>query len=231
MPGLEPRSQGSLAPRSGSPAKRAPGKIPYEVVERAGFDVVPDAVQDALWAASVLIGTMWLGTGDLVTKRRSDGSHFQHLRAWWASELRFVTFNAIRELTPTGEGRFRPQGGWTTRGTAFDFPSPRIPASSVWRLAASEQAGSEPRRVRRNAGPLEVLPPQVASPVVGGEADAWREHGRGWAAETIVACKVKDNKVRLLKATREATSRRALDRADWNVETLDSQVETLCRSS
>lgn len=225
MRGIEPKPGASPVSRgTGTVTRRAPGKIPYEIAEAVGFDVVPEAVHQALSSASLLTGAMWVGTGELVTKRRASGSHFRDLHAWWASDVRFVTFRAIRELASAGQGRFRFQGPWAVRGTAFDFATPVVPTSSVWRFQAPEQAVSQSRKARRNAEPLEVLPPQVASPVVGGEADAWRQHGRGWAIETIVAFRLSDNRVCLLKAEREAASDRGLDMADWQVETADIAI-------
>ena len=225
MPGIEPKPGASPVSRStGAVARRAPGEIPYEDAEAVGFDVVPGAVQQTLASASLLTGEMWVGTGDLVTKRRPDGSHFRDLQAWWASDRRFVKFRAIRELASAEQGRFRPQGTWAVRGTAFDFAAPVVPTSSVWRFQAPEQAVSQSPNARRNAGPLEVLPPQVALPVVGGEADAWRQYGRGWALETIAAFRLSQNRVCLLKAQREAASRRGLDLADWKVETADIAI-------
>ena len=218
-PGASPMSRGT-----GAVARRAAGKIPYEDAEAVGFDVVPGAIHQALSSASLLTGEMWMGTGELVTKRRPDGSHFRDLQAWWASDRRFVKFRAIRELASAGQARFRPQGPWIVRGTAFDFATPVVPTPSVWRFQAPERAVPRSRESRQNVGPLEVLPPQVALPVVGGDADAWRQYSRGWALETIVAFRLSGNRACLLKAEREAASRRGLDMADWRVETADIAI-------
>ena len=48
---------------------------------------------------------------------------------------------------------------------------------------------------------------------MGGQADVWREFGKGWATETVVASQLFADKVRILRATRKATSRLALDGA------------------
>lgn len=224
MTNLEPRPGGAPASRSrdgGALEKRAPGKIGYERADCAGFDCVPEQVVEALLAASVLAGTMWTGTGTSpVTKRRRDGSHFQHLEAWWASERRYVEFEALRELAPTGDGRFRPSGAWTVSGRLWDFPHPLVPTSSTWHYQQAERGGGG-TKARTPVDPVEALPHHIAAPVAGGDVDAWRIAGRGWATEVIVASRRIDDRIRLLRATRNARSLRSLDAGDWTVETVD----------
>ena len=173
-----------------------------------------------LVSASVLVGTMWVATSaPAVTKRRSDGSHFQHLRAWWASELRYVELRALRELAPTGDGRFRPRETWTASGQLWDFPHPMTPTRTTWRY--EQPTGGAGTTARPSGDPLEALPHQIAAPVAGGDVDAWRVGGRGWATEVIVASRRRSDRIRLLRAVRHATSFRSLDNAEWTVETLD----------
>lgn len=219
------RRAGTAAQRSGSPIVRQPGKIEYTTTERIGFECLPDAVSGALWKWGVLVGTMLAGTAQAaVAKRRTaDGSYYQYSRGWWTSEWRHVTVEAERPLRSRGEGKLAPDGEWQVSGTVFEFPCAVRTLPSVWRFQPSNADGS-PRRTtqHRSEDPLDLLPPQLVAPIIGGEADCWREYGKGWATETVVASKILDARVLLLHANREATSRRALDGADWLAETVDT---------
>jgi len=212
------------AARGSAVAKRGPGRIGYEDAELIGFEHVPAALARELWSSGVLFGSMWVGTAErpVARRRASDGSHYQQLHAWWASEWRYAEFDAGRELAVVGDGRLRPEGPWNARGTFYDYPQAVAGIRSIWRFQAPETGGTRNPPSRRTNNPLEVLPPPVASPIMGGKSDSWREYGKGWATETIVASKVSGSRVLLLRANREASSRRALDSADWMVETIDT---------
>ncbi len=214
------------ADRAKSPARHQPGQIGYVDADAVGFERVPRPVAEVLWGRGVLAGSMWAGSAERpVTKRRSDGSHYQFAEAWWASESRLVQFEAARELAGTGDGRFRPAREWEIRGDVHEFSQPAVPARSTWRLDADAAGlgGRRPTRPR-TSDPLEVLPPQVGAPVKGGESDAWREWAKGWAKETIVASRFHAGRVLLLRAERRASSRRALDTGEWVAETIDAAV-------
>jgi hypothetical protein len=210
----------------GTPAKRSPGRIEYVEAERIGFEHVPQVLVEEMWARGLLAGEVWAAGGDEgVAKRRPDGSHFQHIEGWWSSQWRYVQLDARRELVLGSDGRLRPGGPWQASGTIWNFSAPFVPERSVWRYQP-ESANPSGRRPARHVAvdPLDTLPGSVTAPVMGGSSCAWRERGEGWASESIVASKVRDGRVLLLRANREATSMRRLAMADWVVETVDTPV-------
>lgn len=214
-----------LAHRSGAhSAEQGAKALAYVSASRVGFEQVPEEIAEALLAEGILVGVEVAATAELpLAKRRADGSHYQQVTAWWASTSRYVVLDIRRELARAGEGRFRPAGAWSATGRIFCLPDSSHVVTSVWRRSGgSEGAGTAKRQ--RTDDPLDLLPPEVAKPVVGGQADAWRTFGKGWASETVVASRMLPKRVRALRATRQATSRRALDAADWALETIDAPV-------
>ena len=210
----------------GTPAKRTPGQIEYVASERIGFEHIPQVLVEEMWARGILVGEVWAaGADEGVAKRRPDGSHFQHIGGWWSSQWRYVQLDARRELLLGSDGRLRPGGPWHASGTICNFSAPFVPERSVWRYQP-ESASASGRRPPRHVAtdPLDTLPGSVTAPVMGGSSYAWRESGRGWASESIVASKVHDGRVLLLRANREATSMKALAMADWVVETVNTPV-------
>lgn len=205
---------------------RPPGRISYVLAEAVGFDRVPAAVVDQLRERGVLAGSIWAGTADHpVTKRRSDGSHYQWIEAWWASTLRLVRFGAHRALAPVGGGKLTPAGPWEVRGAVHDYPYPIETTRSTWQFQVPAPSPGDRRHPRaRSADPLEILPPQVAAPLFGAESDAWREWGKRWARETVVAFKMGEGRVLALRAERRTTSQATLDAAAWTVETVDAPI-------
>ena len=225
---LPEHSKGSTPTvRDRSPVKRAPGRLNYVQSARAGFEFVPDELVPQLYGSGVLSGEMWVGSAEPpVARRRRDGSHFQHVAAWWASDERFVQFDATRELTMTADGKLRPRSSWGARGSIREFRKPVAPARATWRyeVEPSSPSGGRPRRPKTK-DPLDVLPRAVTGQFAGGSSDAWMKSGRGWAIEEIVAYRVDDDDghVYLLRAQREATSERALESADWVTEAADAR--------
>ena len=223
---LPEHSKGSApAARDRSPVKRAPGRLNYVESDRVGFEHVPDELISQLYGSSVLRGEMWVASAEPpVARRRTDGSHFQHVAAWWASDERFVQFDATRELTMTADGRLRPRSSWEARGSIREFREPVPPTRATWRyeVQLSSPAGGRTRRPKTTE-PLDLLPRAVAGQLAGGSSDAWKTSGRGWAIEEIVAYRVDDGHVHLLRALREATSQRALETADWVTEAADAR--------
>ena len=222
-----PDRRGGSAPVAGgrrTPATKSPGRIHYVDTERIGFEHVPEELVEEMTGAGVLAGELWAAAADAgVAKRRADGSHYQHIEAWWSSQWRYVQVDARRELELGGDGKLRPVGAWSATGSVWVFAVEATPERSVWRY----QPGSEPTSGRkpprpRARDPLEALPGPVAGPVLGGDSYAWVQFGRGWASETIVASKVADGRILLLRANREATSQRGLGLVDWVVETVDA---------
>jgi hypothetical protein len=204
--------------------ERGAKTLAYVTAPRVGFEQVPEGIVEALVAEGILVGAEVAATAEPpVAKRRADGSYYQLVTAWWASTSRYVILEVRRELAPAGDGRFRPTGAWSSTGKVFCLPDDVQAATSVWRRSGGAGGAGRPRS-QRTDDPLDLLPPEAARPVVGGQADAWREFGRGWAIETIVASRLFADRVRVLRATRQGTSRRALDGADWALETIDAPV-------
>lgn len=221
-----PMPRGSATPqtsRGSAPVERAPGRLRYVPADRIGFEKVPDALVWELQAAKVLTGRIWLGfASDVVVKRRQDGSHYQQVLAFWASQWRYVELDGRRELRMGSDGRLRPAGPWTATGTVRDFPTALAPQRSVWRDQPSG-AGARRRAQRVCDDPLEVLPRAVTGPVVGGRSQAWQILEPQSASETIVAANVTADRVLLLRARRQARSEHALELADWAIETAEVQ--------
>lgn len=225
VPELPGASGSSLTGRSaGDLSTRAPGQIKYKTrTEKVGFEYVPPELAKFLKSAEILVGTELIAGADApVTKRRQNGAHYQLLSAWWASKSRFVLFEARRELTSVGEGAFRPSGSWTASGTVHHFASPATTDRSEWRYKGTggTEATATEERVVTDA--LDALPPAVAGPVIGGTTHAWLRWRKGWASETIVASRVVGNKVHVLRAQREGTSRGELKTSTWVAEVIDA---------
>jgi len=221
-----PASSGGLpARRSGSlPAERGPKTLAYAPAPRVGFEHVPEEIVQALVAEGILIGTEVAASAEPpLAKRRAEGSHYQVVTAWWASTSRYLVLEARRELASAGDGRLRPAGAWSATGKGYRLPDDLQAATSVWRRSGGSDGAGKPKN-QRTDDPLELLPSEVAKPVMGGDADAWRTFGKGWATETVVASRLFAIRVMALRATRQATSRRALDSADWSLETIDAPV-------
>lgn len=217
----------SPTPQGHSPATRAPGLISYgDVVDRVGFEIVPEELVAELTRSGVLGGELWAGGAESpVARRRKDGSYYQHIAAWWASEQRFVRFDATRALVMGDDGKLRPTSAWGASGSIRDFPSRIVPTRSTWRYEVANLVPESGRRPPRPEAThtLDVLPRLVTRPLAGGTSDAWQKTRRGWACEEIMACNVTGGRVHLLRARREATSRRALESANWVTETVDSE--------
>ena len=218
-----PRRSGEVTqPKGRTPDARGPSNIDYVAAEAVGFEVLPDALRRML--AKLFVGTeLACDAEPTVTKRRPDGSHYQLASGWWASTERLVVIEGRRPLERVDDGRFRACGEWRPSGEVMVFPSGLVAASSRWRFEGGTDRGSMAAR-RGVADALDALPPALAAPVVGGQSNAWRRYRRGWALEVVVAMRRVEGRVRVLRAEREATSRRALAGADWVVATLDAPI-------
>lgn len=222
------RPSRALAQRPpGALAQRSPGAIDYEPADAVGYDRLPQQVRDQM--ANLLDGAeVAASANDPETKKRPDGSHYRAVEGWWASVSRFVEINARQELQAIGDNHFRPSGAWHVSARVDHFPPNLELMATRWRFDAAG-SGLTPGKQRKADDALDALPPKLAAPVVGGLSDAWRESSRGWAQETIVAARVVEGRVRILKATREATSGRALTSTDWLALTLEAPIASTDR--
>ncbi len=208
----------------GLPERGAPKKLSYVPATKIGFDCAPEEIVLELTAKRVILGSEVAATAyPPVTKRRSDGTHYQMATAWWSSTSRYVTLELKRDLVPAGDGRFRPAALWRATGKVFHLPDGLEVTTSVWRRAGEGTSSGRPKS-QRTQEPLDILPPSVAQPVRGGQADAWQEYGGGAAVETVVASLLVDDRVRILRATRQSTSKSALEGAEWILQTLDAPI-------
>jgi hypothetical protein len=214
----------SLTPAvPGATTRRRPGAIDYAPADAVGFERLPPAVANAL--ASVLLGPPVAADADEpVAKRRRDGTYYQQATGWWTGGDRYVTVDARRLLAPAEGQSLKPVTGWKIEGTIAHFPQTVLPVNSQWRFNPDESATAGKRARPKTDDPLDVLPEQLTAPLREAQASAWREGGRGWAQETIVAALAINGRVRVLKAQRKATSLRALETADWHAVTLDTSI-------
>jgi hypothetical protein len=206
--------------------RQQPGSIDYTPADAVGFDQMPRAVVNAL--AGVLLGPPVAADAEPpVTKRQADGTYYQQAKGWWAGGDRYVTIDARRLLAPAEGQSLRPITGWKIDGIVSHFVAGIIPVNSVWRFDPG--GGTEAGKGRRpnTDDPLDVLPEPLTAPVRGADVSAWREHGRGWAEETIVAPLVSPERILILKVQRKATSRRVLQTADWHAVTVDAAVSAI----
>lgn len=218
-----PRSSRLSPAIPGSGTRRQPGSIDYTPADAVGFDQIPRAVVEAL--GGVLLGPPLAADAEQpVARRKADGTYYQHAKGWWVGGDRYVTIDARRLLAPAEGQSLRPITGWKIDGTINHFAPGAVPVNSQWRFDPGDPGGSGKQRRPSADDPLDVLPDQLIAPIRGAEASAWREYGRGWAEETIVAVLATHGRCRVLKAQRSATSRRALESADWHAVTLDAVI-------
>lgn len=195
-------------------------------VDEIGFDRVPKEVVSVLVSRGLLQGEELVGQGeDPVTKRRSDGSHYQSMAAWWGSKLQYLAFDCHRELTSISRERFRAIGKWSASGTAYTLELGAQACLSCWRRAAS---GGDTLRAESKStnDPLALLPPHIVEPVRGHNCSAYLQSGKGYAIETIFAARVDSDRIKMLRALRQASSRAALEKAEWAIATLDAQIDS-----
>ena len=215
-------------PSGGPPAslsgdQKPPGSIGYEPTDAVGFERMPAAVVKAL--APVLLGPPVAADAEQpVTKRRPDGTHYQQSIGWWMGGDRYVAIDARRILAPAEGQKLKPAGAWKIEGTVCHIRPGVIPTSSQWRYDPGASGAGPTKRRARVEDPLDALPPELAAPVREADANAWREYGRGWASETLVAAVVTAERIRVLKAERKSTSRRGLESSDWHAVTLDAPI-------
>jgi len=205
-------------------AFRGPGQLDYRPADGIGLERLPENIAGELRSTGLIsppILVEWVD--DTVTKRRTDGSHYQQMEGWWANSAQLNVVCAQRELEPAGGGRFRPSGEWTLKGTSYQLPNGLVPEHSVWRFQPPA-GGSGALAAPTTDEPLDLLPSQLTRPVAGGESHASKQWGERWAKEEIIAYRLLDGRVRILLATRESTSRRKLATTDWTAETLDAPV-------
>jgi hypothetical protein len=205
----------------------AAGSIGYgPLVDAVGFDLMPRPVIDAL--SGLLIGPpVAADAKPLVAKRQSDGTHYQQAVGWWAGADRYLTIDARRLLAPVEGQRLKPVSGWKIDGTVSYFRSGVMPTHSEWRFDPGTDSGAKKKSRERVSDPLDALPEELVRPVRDADANAWRRYRQGWAEETIVAALAGPDRIKVLKAQRTATSRRALDSANWHVETLDAPIASV----
>lgn len=219
---LVPRPSGRTPAGTGG-EQRAPGRIDYVPTDAVGFEHMPAAVMDAL--GGVLIGMPIAADADRpVTKRQADGTYYQQATGWWAGEDRYVTIDARRLLSPTEGKKFKPVSGWKIDGTVCHFQPGVVPYYSQWRYDAGSSGSTGPAKRPRAEKALDALPSELTAPVRDADGSAWRRFSQGSAEETIVVSLAAPARVRVLKAQRKATSRRALESADWHAVTVDAPI-------
>jgi hypothetical protein len=195
-------------------------------VDAVGFDLMPRPVIDAL--SEVLIGPPVAADAEPpVTKRTPEGTYYQQAVGWWAGGDRYLTIDARRLLAPVEGQKLKPVSGWKIDGTVSYFQPTVMPVHSEWRFDPGPDTGSKKKGRKPVEDPLEALPEEITRPIRGADASAWRIYGQGWAEETIVAALAGPDRIKVLKAQRTATSRRALVAADWHVETLDATIASI----
>lgn len=204
---------------------RGPGEISYEPANRVGFERVPEVVVGKLWAERVLLGDeLAASSEESITKKRSDGTYYQSIDAWWSSTLRYVELVIERNLQHIRGKTFKPVGLWQVSARIFVFPSGLSASKSRWCFRTP--AGEKNKRPRSGSETdiFDALPPSIADPMRGGTVDAWRFIGNRQVEEVIVGAFSTGNRVRLLHASRTAKSKTGLLGAEWIVSTLDSPV-------
>lgn len=220
-----PRQSGSVVARdTGAVDKRSPGSIEYVDTEGVGFELLPELIRRSV--GSTLIGEEIAAAADRPkTRRRRDGSHYQFASGWWASTERLVVIEGRRALERREGNQFVPAAAWNVLTVVRQFPPGLVDERSRWHFDA-EAGSSRGACATKAVDPLEVLPPPLTAPVCGGQSSAWQQYwrGGGWALETIVALRMSKDRVRVLKAEREAGSLRALATADWRAITLDAPI-------
>ena len=212
--------------RSGEISTRSSGQLRYSPTDLVGFDHVPAEVVNQLHRENTIAGSEIAAWAEPpVTKRRADGSFYQVVSAWWADETRLVVFDVMRDLEQMGKGQFRPAGAWAPQGTVYQFPSgvSAVTYSSTPEEAVSAKHGKGgANEIAKD--PLDVLPEYLQSPVRGGTAGACLQTGHKWVRETIVAQKVGGGRAHVLRAQRDASSKRSLPQSTWTITSIDVPV-------
>ena len=202
----------------------APGRPDYTRAEALGFERLPDTLRSQLRMRGLIpLSTFAVWADDPLARRRHDGSHYQQVEAWWATESRLVVCSARRELAPFRKGRLRPTGPWVVGGAIHELAPAAVERSS-WRYPSRGASASATQPASSAAEPLDLLPSVVTGPVLGGESRCFLLWGDHWAEETVIAHRVIDGRVRLLRAVRTAADRGVLVGADWVVDTVDAAV-------
>jgi hypothetical protein len=232
---LAPRGRGAPTERVGEvPAlpgrhseisTRSSGQLRYSPAEIIGFDHVPGQVVGRLRHENVIAGAAIAAWAEPpVAKRRTDGSAYQFITAWWANNTKLVVFEVVRDLEDASPGRLRPAGAWVPRGMVYQFPagisavtysSPTEPGSS------GTDSGGAPEIAE---SPLDVLPEYLQSQLRGGAAGAFLQTRTKWARETVVAQRIDAGRVRIIRAEREAKSQQSLSSSTWAITSIDAPV-------
>ena len=133
LPTSRPHGPAPASKRGGGISARGPGELDYQPANGIGLDRLPAALLDALVAKGfITVPTFIDWVDDAVTKRRPDGSHYQQMGAWWASEWQLCVATFCRELAKRRDGRFKPAGEWLVEGTTHHLPTGITPERSVW---------------------------------------------------------------------------------------------------
>ncbi len=219
------RRSGDSTPVAGNTNKR----LEYEKTDKVGFETLPVEIREALSTRKVMLGKEICGdAGYPVTKKRSDGSHYQEITAWWAGTGSYVDIRAVRELRQNSNGSFSPSGSWSAASTVYILPPNLKAVHSVWRSVGSSgypvKQSTTTTLDEISDNPLDILPPQVVAPVIGGASNAWQYYSKNFANETVVASKLVDDHIRALRAGREGRSHKALPNCDWQVDTIDAPI-------
>lgn len=200
-------------------------RLDYTDVDRVGFDKLPVEIREAVSGRKIMLGGVICADAENpVAKRRSDGSYYQEMKAWWVGAGSYVDIRAVRELVQAGDGRLRPNGPWSAASIVYTLPPGVRAMHSVWRSAESSGSGSKQDTGTLTDDALDILPPQVAAPVAGGLSDAWLEWGKGFAHEVVVALRPLDGRIRALRAERSGRSRKMLPNCDWHIDTVDAPI-------
>ena len=208
----------------GALVTRGPAVPDYAPIDGLGFDRLPDTLLQVLRMRGLIpLSTFAMWADVPLSRRRPDGSHYQQVDAWWATEARLVTCSARRELAPFRKGRLRPSASWIVCGTIHELAAV-VPERSAWHYPSGIASTPLGPSVCASDGPLDLLPAAVTDSVVGGEAKCYLQWGPGWAEESVIAHRLVAGRVHLLQGVRTAASRQELTGADWAVQTVDAPV-------
>jgi hypothetical protein len=146
-------------------------------------------------------------------------TYLQRKRAWWASAQVLLTVEATRPLRALTERRMTPAGNWEATATVYLLAPARVQTLFAARRTGRDQALSNGRiRVTRNA--LELLPSKLRAHVLGGRSGALLDGEDRAATEVVMACRVRQREVCILRAWRGPARRDALPSQPWEARVL-----------
>lgn len=213
------------AARGSEVSSRGSSSIDYKIVPAAGFEILPTVIRSRLVAEGV-IGTRALCAScqSLEVKRRADGTHYQTGTAWWGDESRAVLIECRREMEHRGGKKYSPSGAWSVTGVIHHLQNVGGPEVTKWKFRGGASAGDEPSPLVVTRDPLDLLPPEVVTPIRGGLSDVWMLTTSSSAKEYLTAIRVVNDQVLLLEANRTARTETSLHLSEWTLTTLAAPI-------